>query len=270
MTLVTSDILPQAQAVLKDAGNVLVDYQLKLSSLDIVAKADGSLVSTADFASNELIIAGLKKITPTAVIISEETDQDNFTFNLIEQADHNTPIWVLDPLDGTKVFLEGKDTFSIQLALYLNDRYQLGLSYFPAQTTLLVASLGGGAFINGKRLQVSQNSALQMGRIYGRGAPEHLQNYCITPNTSGGHLDSGDALKQLSQGLLDGVYIAPNVLSIWDVAASHVIVTEAGGASNLAEMGPPYKVSKPINQPIVMGNAYIYRELLEQMDEHLI
>lgn len=276
MILVTSEILPQVEAVLKDAGTVLVDYQLKLSSLDIVAKADGSLVSTADFASNELIIAGLEKITPGAIIISEETDQDTLSSNSIKYLDQNKPIWILDPLDGTKVFLDGKNTFSIQLALYLNNRYQLGFSYFPAQRTLLVASFGEGAFIlkedstnssafiNGERLKVSQNPALQMGRIYGRGAPEHLANYCSASDNSGGHLDSGDAFKQLSQGLLDGVYIAPKVLSIWDVAASHVIVTEAGGVSNIAEMGHPYEISNPIDKPIIMGNDQVYKTLRDQ------
>lgn len=252
-----AEILPQAKNILKDAGHVLVDYQHKLSSLDISAKADGSLVSTADFAANELIIAGLKRLTPTAHIISEESDQDH----KLSGHEGQTWSWILDPLDGTKVFLEGKNTFSIQLALYFDQQYQLGLSYFPAQEILLWAARGGGAFLGDLRLSVSENSILQTGRIYGRGAPEVITQYCLNSASAEGHIDSGDAFKRLSQGALDGIYIAPNVLSIWDVAASHVIVTEAGGASNISEIGEPFNVSSPISSPIIMGNKAIYQEL---------
>ena len=105
--------------------------------LNITAKGDGTLVSTADLGSNELLVEALSTLFPQDTILSEEIEPDCGTLAASSRT------WVIDPLDGTKCFLNGTDEFSILVALCENHDPTFGIQFFPARQQLVVASGAG-------------------------------------------------------------------------------------------------------------------------------
>ena len=94
-----------------DAGKLSVDLHKK--GLDIEIKKDKSPVSNGDLEVNELITHRIKKLTPNIPIISEETVDMNIK---------NTAkiFWLIDPIDGTKEYIAGKDEYTLNAALVIN------------------------------------------------------------------------------------------------------------------------------------------------------
>ncbi len=109
-------------------------------------KADGTLVSEADFGSEKRILDVLRKAFPDDAVLSEECG---------EIAGTSGYRWILDPLDGTHNFLAGIPIFGILLALEKGGKIILSFCVFPMTGEVFVAEKGKGAFLNGKRIHVS-------------------------------------------------------------------------------------------------------------------
>ena len=106
----------------KIAGNVSIDLFAK--GLKIEIKEDNSPVSNGDLKVNELITDKIKELTPNIPIISEETVDLNIK---------NTAkiFWLIDPIDGTKEYIAGKDEYTLNAALVVNTVPVLGLVGVP-------------------------------------------------------------------------------------------------------------------------------------------
>lgn len=180
-------------------------------------KTDGSLVTTADFASNQILIDGLKALYPEDSILSEEIPEAS-------DLKHAARIWIIDPLDGTHHFSEGIDDFSVLVGLAEQGAFTHGYMYFPARDAYLEAHLNQETRLNGRPVKVSTAIEPGAGKVYTRHF-EYSEDQWKYPEA----LDSGMAFFCLCAGELDGVVIRMKHHKIWDIAAPTVAILASGG-----------------------------------------
>jgi len=199
-------------------------------------KADGSLVTEADLATQNAIAAELALATPKIPLLGEEMDREEQVRRL---ADAQTGVWCLDPLDGTSNFACGFPVFAISLALIHGGKVTLGAVLDPLRGECFCAELGVGAFLNGEPLRLGPGprrlkdaiAAVDLKRLapaelvrLGAGAPyrSHRSLGCVALEWC--WLAAGRFQVYLHGGQ-----------RLWDYAAGRLIATEAGGVSRLFE-----------------------------------
>jgi len=250
------EIADFAQNLAREAGRVLAH---KLTGHnEIYYKGAIDLVTEADKMSEELIIGKITTRYPEHGILSEESAAKN------EQA---TLRWIIDPLDGTTNYAHGFPFFCVSIALEDKGDLMLGVIYDPLRDDLFFASRGGGAFLNGRRLHVSDvpdlsKSLLATGFPYDiRVSPENNLNYfnSMIKNAQAIRRPGAAALDlaYLAAGRLDGFWELK--LKPWDTAAGSLMVTEAGGV--LSDMsGGKWNLYSP---GLVATNGLIQEQMLD-------
>lgn len=125
--------------IIRKAGKAAL--KLQHAALPIMTKRDGSPVTAADLASDEILQAGFRASFPTIPVISEENSSAAGSVGL-----SNDLFLLIDPLDGTKEFINGLDEFTVNVALVEEGRVTAGLIYMPCDERLFFAYGPGLAF----------------------------------------------------------------------------------------------------------------------------
>lgn len=255
MTFATEQPFADLVRAVRDAGDVLLSLWPGASpnqkGLSISEKADGSLVSEADMRSNDILMEALSSLYPGDCIFSEEVAPDLAAL----RASRRT--WIIDPLDGTSAFLEGRDDFSILVGLAEDHRASMGILYLVARGQMLLAQRGRGAFCNGNPLRVSSAPKARPGKVYFR--------HCVSPieGLASPHMDSGLALAQVAMGELDGVVLKMKTHKEWDLAAPMAILNECGARVSDERGGEiPLGVGEIGFRYLVVSNGLVHDELL--------
>jgi myo-inositol-1(or 4)-monophosphatase len=145
--------------------------------------------------------------------------------------------WIVDPLDGTTNFAHGLALFSVSIALEVDGRVEIGVVYDPMAEELFTAELGGGARLNGQRLQVSDRREL-IDALLCTGFPYSIrESKGRQVDVFGAFLGRARAVRRLGSAALDLCYVAAGrfdgfwevQLQPWDMAAGALIAQEAGG-----------------------------------------
>ena len=118
--------------IVQDAGNAIMEVYKK-NDFESAIKSDGSPVTEADNNANKIIIAALKEITPNIPIVSEETYKKELDIP-------NIPYWLVDPLDGTREFLNKSKDFTVNIALIENTKAIFGVICAPITTQIWLGS----------------------------------------------------------------------------------------------------------------------------------
>lgn len=190
-------------------------------------KPDGSLVTEADLAIDQLLRTELMGARPDYGWLSEETPDDL-------KRTRASRCWIVDPIDGTRSFARGGDTWCIGVALAEHGRPIVSCVYHPQRGRLYRAALGQGSFHNDERLTISDKSDLEDARIMGaKTLTKPLEMHgAVTVAAADTPLLA--RLAMLASGELDGVLsLAPK--ADWDLAAGELLVTEAGGVASGVE-----------------------------------
>lgn len=219
--IIPAEKLAELEAVIKAAGKMLMSYWQdgkRTENVGIKTKQDGSYVTEADFKSNEMIVSALQKLFPEDSILSEEIPAKGD----IHKAKR---VWVVDPLDGTKSFIDGEDDFSILVGLVENGQPIAGLLYFPARELFGCAQNKLKAVVEGRELKVSTATSPRPQSIYLRHCSFEKLGELVYPNW----MDSGLALLSVAQGSFDGIIIRLVQHKEWDLAAPAMFILEAGG-----------------------------------------
>jgi len=187
-------------------------------------KSDGSPVTDADVAAEQAIRAVLEARCPGSAFFGEETGRHG----------GEGPLWLVDPIDGTKAFVRGYPMFSTQIALLREGELVLGVSSAPLYGELAFAERGRGAWLNGRPLRVSaiarlEDAALSTGNLKTLArspAWARLGALVARVNRIRGY---GDFLHYhlLAGGRIDAV--VESDVNILDIAALVPLVEEAGG-----------------------------------------
>lgn len=204
------------EATALEAGQLLLKFYKK-PDLKVETKKDGSFVTEADFAASDLIIERLKGLGYP--VVSEEDIPETRTGN---------DYFIVDPLDGTKYFAEGKDTYATLIGFIKDGIPVLGVAYFPTLDLFFSAESGQGCFLNGKKIfnEPSEKPLV----AYSSGFHHKAQAQEMLKKLNVGEIkEEGSVLKlcRLAQGLAD-FYPRFGPTSEWDTGACQVIMQEAG------------------------------------------
>ena len=245
------------------AGSIITRASEDIGSLTINDKSYNDFVTEVDLASETEIIRVLKASYPDHAFLGEET-------GLSHQADN---IWIIDPLDGTTNFLHGFPQYCISIALEEKGEITQAVIYDPNRNDLFTATKGQGAYLNQRRMRVSNKSKLKES-ILGTGFPfrdfQHLPVYLkifeeVVRGTSGIRRPGSAALDlaYVAAGWFDGFFEIN--LSKWDIAAGGLLVTEAGGiVSDFSEKDGWLESGN-----IVATNPKIYDPLIKIIQSHI-
>jgi 3'(2'), 5'-bisphosphate nucleotidase len=130
-------MLTQLAQIAREAGGLILEH----SSSAARTKEDGSPVTDADVLAGDLIVKRLKSLDPGALVICEESDVPP-----PEEMRRVERFWLVDPLDGTKEFLQGRDDFTVNIALIVAGVPRLGAVFAPRRDLLYLAAEGEGSF----------------------------------------------------------------------------------------------------------------------------
>ena len=212
------------------AGEGLREDFLRVASLEIAHKLNlADPVSAADLRAEKTVRDMLGRAYPDHGFLGEEGG--------LASGKSAQSLFVVDPLDGTTNFLCGIPLFAVNIALVEDGRVVAGVTHVPMLGETFWAERGGGAWLNGKPIAVSErkdmiNAILGVGIPFA-GKPRHRQFLVemerLTERISG--------IRRLGAGAIDMVYVAcgrfdaywEQSVSPWDMAAGVVIVEEAGG-----------------------------------------
>ncbi|WP_415882795.1 3'(2'),5'-bisphosphate nucleotidase CysQ [Neptuniibacter sp. QD34_54] len=233
------------------SAEILKVYQR--DDFSIAAKADHSPVTAADLAAHQVIQTGLCDLTPEIPQLSEEDTELTYQQRKVWQK-----FWCIDPLDGTKEFINRNDEFTINISLIENNRPIFGIIYVPVST---VAYWGGneiGAWKQENGQAPAQIRSRPLGkelivassRRHGQEVNENLILPIAKQFSQISHRGMGSSLKMclIAEGMAD-FYPRLYPTSEWDTAAAQAILEAAGG--------------RLVNAKTLEGLTYNLRESLE-------
>src|SRR5689334_20030668 len=208
------------KATVREAGALALS--LFRTDLKNWTKGASSPVSEADIAVNDLLEQRLRAATPDYGWLSEESADDEHRLG-------KPLVWIVDPIDGTRGYLAGREDWCVSVALVEHDAPVLAAVFAPASDEFLFASRGQGATRNGASVHVTAGTALDFSRIAGpKPLVERLKlsqgEISLHPRIASLAL----RLCRVAEGKLDAAF-AGGQSRDWDLAAANLIVQEAGG-----------------------------------------
>ena len=249
-----------AKTAARQAGQVVLSYYS--SSYDVRHKSADNPVTTADLAANRVLQQTLLQAFPEAGWLSEES-ADN-----LERL-HRDVVWVIDPIDGTKEFIQGIDEFAVVVALVIKQQVALAVTYNPVRQELVHACRGQGVFCNDRPVQVSTTSHLPKAVVLasrsemGRGEFARFEAVLtVQPMGSVAY-----KLAQVAQGKGDMTFSLVRKHE-WDICAGTLLVTEAGGRVSDPQ-GRPFLFNQPdpLRPGVIATNGLLYDQVLQLTQE---
>ena len=255
-----AEYIPALKELMHQAGDAILEIYHASEGIVYTKKDDDSPLTRADQRSNEVLCAGLEKLSPKLPIISEENKAIDY-----EERSTFEYCWMIDPLDGTKEFIKRNGEFTINLALIHDHKVVLGMMYVPCTRTLYWGIKEGGAFMQQgeevKALKVpdfkKEDEGLNVvcSRSHFNAETEAVLGQLNAPET----VSVGSALKFML--IAEGkAHIYPRAAPTmeWDTAAAQIIMEEAGGeVLQLANNQPLVYNKKDLLNPyfIAYGNT---------------
>lgn len=200
------------------------------TDFSVQRKADHSPVTAADLAAQEIIVRGLKLLTPDLPVLSEESSQIPFA-----ERRRWDRYWLVDPLDGTKEFINRNGDFTVNIALVQKHAPVVGVVHIPVEKLSYYGAAGAGAYRRktGDAPELIHVQTLGNGPVRVVASRSHrgelLDGYLakLGPHTT---VSRGSALKfcLVAEGAAD-VYPRLGPTSEWDTAAGHAVLLAAGG-----------------------------------------
>lgn len=222
--------------IAKTAGNAILSVYRRAGDIDVTIKDDNSPLTEADRDAHEIIIAELKRFTPSIPILSEESDGTS-----VDERLSWSRYWLVDPLDGTKEFIKRNGEFTVNIALINKGAPELGIVHVPVTNISYLGKTGVGAWkvaATGEADAISiTNFDLNPGQVRIVASRSHrgdlLDQLINTMEAELGKAEvvsMGSSLKicLLAEGKAD-IYPRLAPTSEWDTAAAHAVLAAAGG-----------------------------------------
>ena len=243
--------LEKVSSIMREiAQDELLSRFQELAADEVWEKARGGTVTVADMASERRLKAALSKLDPSAVVLAEEDAEENPT--IIDCLQEDDPVWIVDPLDGTKNFAAGKEAFAVIVAYYNRGAVRAGWILEPATGRLVVAEEGAGAWDDEGPIKVAQSAPIsqQTGFLGNRIRRNEDIAACF------GELINlrcrGIEYMALASGTLQFAHYRS--LKAWDHAAGDLIVREAGGHVAGFDSVERYQPAKPDYNGLLVAN----------------
>ena len=208
-----------------DAGKMSIELHKK--GLKIEIKKDKSPVSNGDLIVNELISNKIKDLTPNIPIVSEETVN-------LDVKNKDKIFWLIDPIDGTKEYIAGKDEYTLNAALVINTVPVVGLVGVPKKNRLFYTYSSGESYLieNGKTQKINCKKKQPKGKVVALSSVikpsdvilNKLKEFNVTSIVK---MASSYKFCVIATGEYD-IYAASERANEWDYAAGHAVAQNAG------------------------------------------
>jgi myo-inositol-1(or 4)-monophosphatase len=219
-------------------------------------KGRDSPVTEADIAVNDLLLARLRT-SPEDGWLSEESENDPTRLSARR-------VWVVDPIDGTRAYIAGREDWSISVALVEAGRPVLAALYAPVTDELFLATLGGGATRNSAPMRTSAGGNLDGARVAG---PKRVLERIVARGAGLVAMPRVHSLAlrlvRVAQGELDAAIAGGNGAD-WDLAAADLLVHEAGGVMTALDGRPLlYNRAEPVHGVLVAAGRERFPALID-------
>jgi fructose-1,6-bisphosphatase/inositol monophosphatase family enzyme len=208
--------------VAKVANEVILPRFRRLDSADITEKNPGDLVTIADREAEERLIELLPPLLEGSLVTGEECV--SLDPAKLEKLASDRPVWVIDPIDGTRNFVNGSQNFAVIVALTLDQETMQGWIYDPLLGQMTHAIKGGGTWCEGRRRRLEPRPVSGMTGSVAWGDRKNVEDRGLR------HRGMGSCAHEYL-ALLDGSldFSCYRRLHPWDHAAGTLMITEAGG-----------------------------------------
>lgn len=255
----------EIETIARETGRFIMNESRHFKIGSAESKGHNDFVSYVDRGAEKMLVENLGKLLPLAGFYVEEgtSSREGERF-----------CWIVDPLDGTTNFLHGLHPYSISIALREYDEIVAGTVFEASGEESFTAWRGGGAWLNGKKIRVSDtinlsNSLIATGFPYKDFSrlPEYLKLLEHLIRNTHGVRRMGSAsidLAYVACGRYDGFF--EYGLNPWDVAAGILLITEAGGrVSDFS--GNQQGIT---GKEIIASNGRAYSEFLEIVSKFMM
>ena len=249
INLITKACMKASRSLIRDFGEI--------ENLQVSTKGPGDFVTSADKRTEKILIEELQKAHPDYGIITEETG--------IINKSNNKNRWIIDPIDGTLNFMNGIPQFAISVAYEEENNIKCGVIFNPILNEMFCAEKGNGAFLNNRRIRVSNKKKIKNALIVTggpKGASKIKDKIFSEYINVSKHVSN---VRKLGSAALDVAYVAcgrfdgywQRELNYWDIAAGIIILKEAGGFIDFFEEDK----TMPLKKNILATNSNIHEEL---------
>lgn len=258
-------------ALIREAAETLILPRFNaLEKGEIKEKAPGDVVTIADLEAEHFLTPRLASLLPGSVVVGEEAHAKSP--EILSHFEQDAPVWLIDPVDGTKNFTKSSPIFCTMVALVLKNRPILSWIHDPLKNETFCAELGAGAFKDGRRVNIPKPSddegtwTAQLDRWYfdkptskvlGKAAEKRFGR--LSKLSCAGQ----DFIAQIEGRRQFSFYRRPWP---WDHAPGVLLHREAGGASGRID-GTPYRAGERTHGLLVApdeGHWYRLRDFLTQ------
>ena len=252
--IVRAELSRRLAAAVREAGALAL--QTFDTPLRRWSKADGSPVTEADIAVDRLLHERLADAVPGCAWLSEENHDNDARVSARR-------VWVVDPIDGTRAYMNARPDWSIAAALVEDGRPVLAAVYAPVEQALFVAIAGEGATCNDHPITASSGEDLAGARA--AGPKRHLEAFTRLAGAVATEQVFSLALRlaRVAQGVID-VAFASGSSHDWDLAAADLLVHEAGGALTMLDgRALTYNRAVPVHGALVAAGRARHARLIE-------
>ena len=252
-------LLPNLKDLSSKASNSIMEiYNSDFSHKN---KDDGSPLTLADESSNNIIIEGLKRITPEIQIVSEETFNNNIFYE--------DGYWLIDPLDGTKEFINRNGDFSVNISFIYMHQTIFGIVQRPTDMKIWT-SLDK---VSQTKTEETEPLRIVMSRSHKREADTMFLQFLKDNGINYVLVEKGSSLKicALCDDEAD-IYPRFGPTSEWDIAAADAVLESYGGSIFSLESFEKIKYSKKniLNPPFIAYRNELIREVYSQKVEEYV
>ncbi|MDX8405268.1 MAG: inositol monophosphatase family protein, partial [Mariprofundus sp.] len=221
----------------RKAGDLIARAYDERGDLKVRQKSDRDYVTDIDQSAEALIIREISKHYPDHGIVAEEMERRVNPEAAIQ--------WYVDPLDGTTNFIHGYPHFAVSIAAWKQGKPLLAVVHDPIRDETFEARNGGGAFLNRRRLRVSQENRLDHA-LFASGMPSYRRDGIdLFQQRMDNCMRAMDGYRRGGSAALDLAYVAAGRLDAyweaglqpWDIAAGYLLVQEAGGIATGLDAG---------------------------------
>jgi len=260
-----SELIDRVSELLRQAaGDIVLPRFRQLEACDVCEKSPGEIVTVVDRAVEAMLIPALAGLRAGSRVVGEEGVADNPA--LLQGLDRGE-VWVVDPIDGTSNFVNGKEDFGIMVALLRDGVALMSWIQFPVTGVLAVAERGAGAYIDGQRLQLPAHAAERPTALRGivktgfmpepmRGIVDARAERHVQQRIAGTQSACGDYVSYARGDTDLGLYWR---MLPWDHAPGTLLLTEAGGHVARHD-GGPYHIADPGKGLLVARSRDIWEQ----------
>ena len=263
---------PELFDIIKIIKSISAQLLTKTGHCDRDSKDDGSFVTQTDELLQSEIASALKSKWPSIRLLGEEMNRSE-QLAILDATDHsdNEGVWVLDPLDGTTNFSSGLPLYGISLALVQNGETELAVVYDPVRDECFSAERGQGAWLNGRQLKPSVVTQLGdcLANIDYKRLTADLAMELVYRQPYRSQRNLGTCVLEWCWLACDRIQVyLHGGQQLWDHAAGHLILQEAGGQAATLDGKPLSGAGLCKQSAVAAANPLLFKQWQRWINTH--